>query len=129
MRGQPPMVGCCTTASRRLGVMRVPRRTSASARRPTSRRRCRWSVIRPGSGSSSATERKAWLRMLEAELEDGALGIGVLAGYAPRSEPDEFLDVACLAARTGTATFTHVRENVESDPTTPIDGSLEITRA
>jgi N-acyl-D-aspartate/D-glutamate deacylase len=79
--------------------------------------------------SSSPAERAAWLRILEGELEAGALGIGVLMGYAPRSDPDEFLDVARLAARTGTATFTHVREIVEADPTTPIDGSLEITRA
>ncbi|MDH2412903.1 amidohydrolase family protein [Nocardioides sp. CER19] len=79
--------------------------------------------------TSSPSERAAWLRLLEAELEAGALGIGVLMGYAPRSDPDEFLDVARLAARTGTATFTHVREIVEADPTTPIDGSLEITRA
>ena len=79
--------------------------------------------------TSSPAERAAWLRILEGELEAGALGIGVLMGYAPRSDPDEFLDVARLAARTGTATFTHVREIVEADPTTPIDGSLEITRA
>ena len=59
----------------------------------------------------------------------GALGIGVLMGYAPRSDPAEFLDVARLAARSGTATFTHVREIVEADPTTPIDGSYEIVRA
>jgi N-acyl-D-aspartate/D-glutamate deacylase len=79
--------------------------------------------------TSSPTERATWLRLLEGELEAGALGIGVLMGYAPQSDPDEFLDVARLAARTGTATFTHVREIVEADPTTPIDGSLEITRA
>ena len=79
--------------------------------------------------TSTPSERATWLRLLEAELEDGALGIGVLMGYAPRSDPDEFLEVARLAARTGTATFTHVREIVEADPTTPIDGSLEITRA
>jgi N-acyl-D-aspartate/D-glutamate deacylase len=79
--------------------------------------------------SSSASERAAWLQLLEDELEAGALGIGVLMGYAPRTDPDEFLDVARLAARTGTATFTHVREIVEADPTTPVDGSLEIVRA
>ncbi|MEI7054322.1 amidohydrolase family protein [Nocardioides sp. CCNWLW239] len=79
--------------------------------------------------TSSAEERQAWLELLESELAAGALGIGVLMGYAPRSDPAEFLDVARLAARTGTATFTHVREIVEADATTPIDGSEEITRA
>ncbi|SFC97982.1 N-acyl-D-aspartate/D-glutamate deacylase [Nocardioides terrae] len=79
--------------------------------------------------TSTPAERAVWLRLLESELEAGALGIGVLMGYAPRSDPSEFLEVARLAASTGTATFTHVREIVEADPTTPIDGSLEITRA
>ncbi|MEQ6900835.1 amidohydrolase family protein [Nocardioides sp. YIM 152588] len=79
--------------------------------------------------TSSAAERRTWLRLLESELEAGALGVGVLMGYAPRSDPEEFLDVARLAAATGTATFTHVREIVEADPTTPIDGSFEVTRA
>ncbi|HYH73292.1 MAG TPA: amidohydrolase family protein [Nocardioides sp.] len=79
--------------------------------------------------TSSTSERVAWLRLLESELAAGALGIGVLMGYAPRSDPAEFLDVARLAAATGTGTFTHVREIVEADPTTPIDGSSEITRA
>jgi N-acyl-D-aspartate/D-glutamate deacylase len=79
--------------------------------------------------TSSASERAAWLGLLESELAAGALGIGVLMGYAPRTDPAEFLDVARLAAATGTGTFTHVRELVEADPTTPIDGSSEITRA
>jgi N-acyl-D-aspartate/D-glutamate deacylase len=79
--------------------------------------------------TSTPAERALWLGLLESELEAGALGIGVLMGYAPRSDPAEFLEVARLAASTGTATFTHVREIVEADPTTPIDGSLEITRA
>jgi hypothetical protein len=50
-------------------------------------------------------------------------------GYAPRSDPAEFLAVAKLAAEAGVPTYTHVRELVEADPSTPIDGSEEITRA
>jgi hypothetical protein len=79
--------------------------------------------------SSSPTELAAWLSLLESELADGALGIGVLMGYAPRTDPDEFLAVARLAAAAGAPTFTHVRELVEADPTTPIDGSSEIVTA
>ncbi|HEX3786548.1 MAG TPA: amidohydrolase family protein [Pseudonocardiaceae bacterium] len=79
--------------------------------------------------SSSASELAAWLRLLETELADGALGIGVLLGYAPRSDPAEFLAVARLAAAAGTPTYTHVRELVEADPTTPVDGSAEIVVA
>lgn len=79
--------------------------------------------------SSQPAERKAWLGLLESELAAGGLGIGVLLGYAPRTDPGEFLDVARLAARAGAPTFTHVRELVEADPTTPIDGSGEIAAA
>jgi N-acyl-D-aspartate/D-glutamate deacylase len=79
--------------------------------------------------TSSSTELAAWLGLLERELAAGALGIGVLMGYAPRSDPAEYLAVARLAAGAGAPTFTHVRELVEADPTTPIDGSSEVTNA
>ena len=79
--------------------------------------------------SSTPRELDAWLTVLRGEIADGALGIGVLMGYAPRSDPAEFLAVARLAAEAGVPTFTHVRELVEADPSTPIDGSDEIVRA
>jgi len=79
--------------------------------------------------SSSPDELRAWLSLLERDLADGALGIGVLMGYAPRSDPAEYLSVARLAASAGAPTFTHVRELVEADATTPIDGSEELVAA
>jgi N-acyl-D-aspartate/D-glutamate deacylase len=79
--------------------------------------------------SSSPAELARWLELLEHELADGALGIGVLMGYAPRSDPAEFLAVARLAAAAGAPAYTHVRELVEADPTIPIDGADEIIRA
>src|SRR4051812_21380719 len=79
--------------------------------------------------TSTPAELAAWLDLLERELAAGALGIGVLMGYAPRSDPAEYLAVARLAAAAGAPTFTHVRELVEADPTTPIDGSGEIAIA
>lgn len=79
--------------------------------------------------SSSPAELAAWLRLLERELADGALGIGILMGYAPRSDPREYVEVARVAAAAGAPTFTHVRELVEADPTTPIDGSREVAIA
>ncbi|MFI6388347.1 amidohydrolase family protein [Nonomuraea sp. NPDC050547] len=69
------------------------------------------------------------LAMLEGDLADGALGIGVLVGYAPRVDPSEYLAVAALAARHNLPTYTHARELVEQDPTTPIDGAEEVVRA
>ncbi|MEV2266006.1 amidohydrolase family protein [Nonomuraea africana] len=69
------------------------------------------------------------VEMLERDLADGALGIGILVGYAPRIDPSEYLAVAALAARAGLPTYTHARELVELDPTTPIDGAEEIVKA
>ncbi|GAB3157808.1 amidohydrolase family protein [Amycolatopsis stemonae] len=79
--------------------------------------------------SSTPTELAAWLALLEGELARGALGIGILMGYAPATEPGEFMAVAHLAAQAGVPTYTHVRELVEVDPATPVDGSVEIVAA
>jgi cytosine/adenosine deaminase-related metal-dependent hydrolase len=76
--------------------------------------------------SSSDRELAEWLGLIEGELAAGALGIGVLLGYAPYTEPAEFLAVARLAAKAGVPTYTHVRELVEVDRGTPADGSEEI---
>ncbi|MBB5959542.1 N-acyl-D-aspartate/D-glutamate deacylase [Saccharothrix tamanrassetensis] len=79
--------------------------------------------------SSSRAELRAWLAVLEREIAAGALGIGVLLGYAPRTDPAEFLAMAELSARADAPMYTHVRELVEADPTTPVDGSSEVVRA
>jgi N-acyl-D-aspartate/D-glutamate deacylase len=71
----------------------------------------------------------ALLARLSADLADGALGIGVLLGYAPGASPAEYLQVARLAAEAGVPTFTHARDLIELVPTTAMDGAEEITRA
>jgi N-acyl-D-aspartate/D-glutamate deacylase len=68
-------------------------------------------------------------RILQKDLDDGALGIGVLLGYAPGADPIEYLEVSRLAANAGVPTFTHARALVEQDPDTPFDGASEIVRA
>ena len=68
------------------------------------------------------------LGLLEADLADGALGIGLLVGYAPGASPAEYLRVAALAAASGAATFTHARDLIEFTPG-GIDGAEEIVRA
>ncbi len=78
---------------------------------------------------STPAQLRAWLGRLESEIADGALGIGILQGYAPRTDPAEYLAVNELAARAGVPTFTHVREITEADPTTPMDGTEEAARA
>jgi len=74
-------------------------------------------------------ELDALLARLSADLADGALGIGVLLGYAPDASPAEYLRVAALAAAAGVPTFTHARDLIELVPATAIDGAEEITRA
>jgi cytosine/adenosine deaminase-related metal-dependent hydrolase len=69
------------------------------------------------------------LNRLADDLADGALGIGVLLGYAPTVDPAEYLRVAELAAKAGTPTFTHARDLIEMVPGAVIDGAEEIVRA
>lgn len=74
-------------------------------------------------------EEDTLLELLRRDLADGALGIGLLVGYAPRVRPEEYLAVARLAALAGLPTFTHARNLVEQVPDTPVDGAEEIARA
>jgi len=71
----------------------------------------------------------ALLARLAEDLTDGALGIGVLLGYAPAASPAEYLRVAALAAQAGVPTFTHARDLIEMVPATLADGAEEIVRA
>jgi dihydroorotase-like cyclic amidohydrolase len=69
------------------------------------------------------------LSRLAADLADGALGIGVLLGYAPAVSPQEYLRVAALAAEADVPTFTHARDLIEMVPGAVVDGAEEIVRA
>jgi N-acyl-D-aspartate/D-glutamate deacylase len=80
---------------------------------------------RPATAAEAAT----MLAQLSADLDDGALGIGVLLGYAPAVSPDEYLWVAALAASVGAPVFTHARDLIELVPDALIDGAEEIVRA
>ena len=64
---------------------------------------------------------------LSRSLDDGALGIGILLGYCQESPGEEYLEVAQLAADTGTATFTHVREFDRTD--SGLFGAQEVVAA
>src|SRR5579859_3203866 len=52
----------------------------------------------------------ALLSRLAGDLADGAIGIGVLLGYAPAVDPAEYLRVNQLAAQAGVPSFTHARD-------------------
>jgi cytosine/adenosine deaminase-related metal-dependent hydrolase len=80
-------------------------------------------------GPASPRQISAILARLSADLADGAIGIGLLVGYAPGSDPAEYLQVAALAAKAGVPTFTHARDLIEHAPNALIDGATEIVRA
>jgi cytosine/adenosine deaminase-related metal-dependent hydrolase len=80
-------------------------------------------------GRATPAQIRLILDRLSADLADGALGVGMLVGYAPGADPDEYLRVARLAAQAGVPTFTHARDLIEVAPATLMDGAEEIVRA
>jgi N-acyl-D-aspartate/D-glutamate deacylase len=76
-----------------------------------------------------ATDVRRILDLLDADLAAGALGIGVIVGYAQGSDPAEYLAVAKLAAERNVPTYTHARDLVSTTPTVVVDGALEVVRA
>ena len=83
---------------------------------------------RGGSAPPRPTEIGRVLRILESDVADGALGIGLLLGYAPGTSPEEYVAVAALASAGGVPTFTHARDLIEFTPGGPVDGAEEIVR-
>jgi N-acyl-D-aspartate/D-glutamate deacylase len=78
---------------------------------------------------ATAAQAAMLLDLLSADLAEGALGIGVLLGYAPSVPPEEYLRIASLAASAGAPVFTHTRDLIEFRPQGAIDGAEEIVRA
>jgi len=62
------------------------------------------------------------LAMVEDGLRQGGLGIGVNAGYVPGVGGKELTAVSELAARSGVATFTHLRDWSIVDPNSSVEG-------
>ncbi|MCZ2813733.1 amidohydrolase family protein [Modestobacter sp. VKM Ac-2979] len=69
------------------------------------------------------------LDLLADAVGEGALGIGVLVGYAPDSGRAEYFRLAGLAARLGVPTFTHTRFISTAEPGTSLEGALEVIAA
>ncbi len=80
-------------------------------------------------GPATTEQLSVILQALSDELGAGAIGIGLLMGYAPGVDPDEYLAIARLAADVGAPTFTHCRDLIEMSPETLIDGPEELVRA
>ena len=62
---------------------------------------------------------------LERALDDGALGIGILLGYAPKTGRREFADINRWAAARGVPTFTHLRFNAQLEPQSAFEAFQE----
>ena len=69
------------------------------------------------------------LGLLEEAIGEGAVGIGVLVGYAPDSGRAEYFRLAGLAARLDVPTFTHTRFISTEEPGTSLEGALEVIAA
>ena len=66
------------------------------------------------------------LQLVEKGLDDGALGIGINAGYAPGYGQKEYFALAELAAERGVATFTHVRYASNLEPRSSFEAVQEL---
>ena len=69
------------------------------------------------------------MALLDAEIADGALGIGVLLGYAPDVTRAEYLALAQLAHDRAAPTFTHTRYLSNAEPGSSLEGMLEVIAA
>ncbi len=66
------------------------------------------------------------LRLVEQGLDEGALGIGINAGYAPGYGAKEYHALAELAAKRKVATFTHVRYASNMEPKSSFEAVQEL---
>jgi len=71
-------------------------------------------------------QQKKILDLVEEGLDQGALGIGINAGYAPGYGHKEYLALAELAAERGVATFTHVRYASNAEPESSFEAVQEL---
>jgi N-acyl-D-glutamate deacylase len=81
----------------------------------------------PGWGKllPEETSRKV-IAATEQGLKEGGLGIGLLTGYAPDSNREEYLAAGRLAAKYNVPTFTHIRPSYEDEPNGAMEGVLEV---
>lgn len=63
---------------------------------------------------------------VEEALDQGALGIGVNAGYAPGYGQKEYFELSKLAAKHGVATYTHVRYMSNLEPQSSFEAVKEL---
>lgn len=77
-------------------------------------------------GTATRAQSAQILKLLDQAVADGALGIGLLVGYAAESNHEEYLGAARIAARYGVPTFTHLRHANPNEPGGAIQGHEEL---
>jgi cytosine/adenosine deaminase-related metal-dependent hydrolase len=80
-------------------------------------------------GPASDQEIDRILGTVEEAVGEGAIGVGVLVGYAPDSGRAEYFRLAGLAQRLGVPTFTHTRFISSEEPHSSLEGALEVISA
>jgi N-acyl-D-glutamate deacylase len=75
---------------------------------------------------STPEQQSQILRLVEQGLDQGAIGIGINAGYAPGYGRGEYFSLADLAAERGVATFTHVRYASDMKPQSSFEADQEL---
>ena len=75
---------------------------------------------------ATAEQQEQILSMVAQGLDQGALGIGINAGYAPGYGNKEYTALARLAAERDVATFTHVRYASNLEPESSYQAVLEL---
>lgn len=80
-------------------------------------------------GPADGSERASILGLLEDAVGQGAIGMGVLVGYAPDSGRGEYFELSQLAERLAVPTFTHARYLSNEEPHSSLEGALEVISA
>jgi N-acyl-D-glutamate deacylase len=75
---------------------------------------------------ASAEQLEEIFALIEQGLEEGGLGIGINAGYAPGHGQKEYYALAKLAAKHGVATYTHVRYMNMAEPQSTFEAMKEL---
>ena len=75
---------------------------------------------------ATSEELEKIIALVEQQLKAGAMGIGVLLGYAPRTGPEELHRLGELAHRYQTPLFVHMRWGARVPGHTPVEAVTEL---
>jgi len=78
------------------------------------------------SDLATPEQQKKILALVKRGLDEGALGIGINAGYAPGYGRKEYFALASLAAERNVATYTHVRYASNLEPQSSYEAVQEL---